>query len=147
LTLIKFVINDDGGDAEPGDFQLRLNGGGYVNEPFTSGDSPPVEANTAYTLSEDPFPGYNNLGVSCFDEGAEEVVDHPVMLALGQVVTCTQTNDDVVGPQLFLVKSAGRLPAAPGRRGLRQRTLHQRGLAAGRGRTGLHPQRGSASRV
>ena len=107
LTLVKAVINDDSGAAGPGDFTLRLDGGIYSDSPFSSGDSPPVVAGTPYTLSEDPFPGYDNLGVSCIDEGAEESVSHPVTLAPGQVVTCTLTNDDVDPdePQLTLLKS------------------------------------------
>jgi hypothetical protein len=104
LTLLKSVTNDDGGTAEPGDFTLRLNGGIYVNAPFGSGDSPPVAAGTPYTLSEDVFPGYSDTGVSCFDEGAEEIVPHPVTLSEGQVVTCTIANDDTA-PQLTLIKS------------------------------------------
>ena len=100
--MIKSVINDDGGGALPGDFTLRLDGGIYDNEPFTSGDAPPVVADTVYTLSEDPFPGYQNLGVSCFDEGAEEVVPHPVTLSAGQVVTCTIANNDIP-PELTII--------------------------------------------
>jgi len=104
LTLVKSVTNDNGGNAGPGDFTLRLDGGIYSNTPFSSGDSPPVVANTAYTLGEDPLPGYSGGGVSCFDESAEEAVPHPVTLAPGQVVTCTIANDDIA-PLLTLVKA------------------------------------------
>jgi len=54
-------------------------------------------------LSEDAFPGYTDGGVTCFDEGAEEVVPHPVTLTEGQVVTCTIANDDIA-PELTVIK-------------------------------------------
>jgi hypothetical protein len=103
LTLLKSVINDNGGDAEPGDFTLRLDGGGYANSPFSSGDSPPVVAAVEYTLSEDELIGYENLGVTCYDVIAEEVVPHPVTLAEDQEVACTITNDDI-RPPLWVIK-------------------------------------------
>jgi hypothetical protein len=103
LTLLKSVTNDNGGDAGPEDFQLRLDGGIYSNEPFSSGASPPVVAGTPYTLSEDELPGYAGGGVTCFDEGAEEVVPHPVTLGEGQEVTCTIANDDIA-PELTVIK-------------------------------------------
>lgn len=104
LTLLKSVTNDDGGNAEPGDFTLRLDGGIYDNAPFSSGAMPPVVAGTPYTLSEDDFFGYASLGVTCFDETAEGVVPHPVTLAAGQIVTCTLGNDDVA-PELTVIKT------------------------------------------
>jgi cold shock CspA family protein len=98
LTVVKNVINDDGGDAQPSDFQL------YVNlEPQDQGVPLDVDANVEYTVTEDQLSGYTLVGVACVDSGGDPV-DHPVTLAEGQAVLCTVTNDDIA-PELIVTKS------------------------------------------
>ncbi len=99
LTLLKEVINDDGGDAVPADFQLRFNGEAAEQAVVLD-----VDANTEYTVTEDQLPGYIQVGdVVCVDDDTQEAVAHPVTLNEGQSVTCTITNDDEA-PALTLVK-------------------------------------------
>ncbi len=99
LTLVKSVVNDDGGDAVPGDFQLYLNG-----SPESQNVAIEVDANTLYTVTEDQLEGYELTGISCVDDDTQESLGHPVTLDEGQSATCTVTNDDVA-PELTLVKS------------------------------------------
>ena len=89
LIVIKEVINDDGGDAVPSDFQLRVNG-----EAVNQGEALDVDSNTEYTVSEDTLDGYTQVGLECVFTGTTDVVAHPVTLAEGESVTCTITNDD-----------------------------------------------------
>ena len=65
LTLIKDVTNNSGGTTLASGFTLRLAGGIYNNTTaFNSGATPPVVANTPYTLSEAALAGYTSLGVA-----------------------------------------------------------------------------------
>jgi 2-keto-4-pentenoate hydratase/2-oxohepta-3-ene-1,7-dioic acid hydratase in catechol pathway len=99
LTLVKEVVNDEGGNAAPGDFQITLNGAD-TNQGAQTG----VEANNAYTVDEIQLDGYIQVGeVACVDDETQEAVAHPVTLDEGQSVTCTITNDDVA-PGLIVVK-------------------------------------------
>ncbi|NHI16433.1 DUF11 domain-containing protein [Microbacterium excoecariae] len=101
LTLVKEVVNDDGGTAEPGDFDLAADGPTPLSGP--SGDAAvtdqPVAAGT-YTLSESGPEGYEEGEWSC--EGADAEAG-TVDLGPGDVVTCTISNDDIA-PTLALVK-------------------------------------------
>lgn len=91
LTLVKEVHNDDGGGAVPADFQLLLN-----DSPADQGAVDGALSNTKYTLSEESFPGYEQVGdVVCVDDDTDQDVGHPVTLDEGQSVTCTITNDDL----------------------------------------------------
>ncbi|GGK84903.1 prealbumin-like fold domain-containing protein [Amphritea balenae] len=104
LTLVKSVTNDNGGNAVPGDFELVLNGGIYSDTVFSDGAMPTVVAETAYTLTENPFPGYSQDGdVACVDDNTAQTVSHPVTLDFGQEVTCTVVNDDIT-PTITLIK-------------------------------------------
>jgi hypothetical protein len=98
LIVVKEVINDDGGDAEPGDFQLRVNGTAVAQ-----GETFAVAANFPQTLAEDAVAGYEMVGISCVETGSAIAVPHPVSLDEGQSVTCTITNDDIA-PELIVVK-------------------------------------------
>ncbi len=99
LKVIKNVINDDGGNAQPSDFQLYVNGG-----PVDQDVALDVNANVEHTVTEDQIPGYTQAGdVSCVDNDTQEAVAHPVTLSEGQSVTCTITNDDDA-PALILIK-------------------------------------------
>lgn len=94
LTLVKVVTNDNGGVAQPSDFVLYAQG--------TKSFDGPGEATSdvdfyrgPYTLREGTGPsGYTAGTWSC--TGATVSGDPAqVTLALGQVATCTVTNDDV----------------------------------------------------
>jgi hypothetical protein len=85
LQLVKTIINDNGGViTNPDDFGLRI-------------DGDPVSSGSRYTLSrgmhqasEDGLPGYaaGFWGGDCAPDGS-------ITLALGQVASCTITNNDV----------------------------------------------------
>ncbi len=93
LTLVKEVVNDDGGSAAPADFTLRADGpvnvsGAVGSSAVTSVTVPAGE----YALSESGPDGYASRGWVC--EGAE-ATDTTVSLVDGARVTCTVTNDDI----------------------------------------------------
>ena len=126
LTVIKKVINDDGGKAQPSDFQLYVN-----DETVDQGVALDVDSNTEYTVTEDQLPGYTQVGdVSCVDNETQEAVDHPVVLGEGDSVTCTITNNDNV-PALILVKDVINDDAGVAEPGDFQLRLN--GLLAGQG--------------
>ncbi|MDF1520864.1 MAG: hypothetical protein P1P73_10335 [Brevefilum sp.] len=83
ITVIKEVINDNGGSALPDDFNLLLNG-----QPVTSGETISVDPGT-YTVTETLLPGYTFEGFSgdCDQNGV-------LSLAAGESKTCIITNDD-----------------------------------------------------
>lgn len=101
LTVVKNVINDDGGTAVAADFQL------YVNDvPVEQGVAVEFPANTPLEVSEDLLDGYAQTGLVCVDnEAPSGTVTHPVTLTPGQSVTCTITNDDRTRPQVTVVKA------------------------------------------
>jgi hypothetical protein len=98
LTVVKDVINDDGGNAEVGDFALFID-----DAQVTSGDTQTMAANTAYTVSETPVDGYAQTSLVCTDDATEATVANPVILDEGQDVTCVITNDDLA-PGLTVFK-------------------------------------------
>lgn len=88
LIVIKNVINDNGGTAVAGDFQLHVNYGGDpgVTENFTgdaNGTSFILPAGS-YNVSEDEYEGY----ATSYDEGCSG------MITAGTSTTCIVTNDD-----------------------------------------------------
>jgi len=85
LTLVKEVINDNGGSVtDPNDFGLRIDGflvshnTSYV---VTAGD---------HIVSEDGLPGYRGG-----DWGGDCAPDGSITLQPGQAAVCTITNDDI----------------------------------------------------
>lgn len=88
LTLIKSVINDDGGDAEPDDFGITVGG-----TPVTSGASNPYDANTALAIDEAGLAGYSFVSITG-DAKCPANLGGTVTLDEGEDVTCTITNDD-----------------------------------------------------
>jgi LPXTG-motif cell wall-anchored protein len=95
LTLVKKVVNDDGGTAEPGDWTLSAAGptpisGRNGTEAVTRAQ---VDAGR-YELSEEGGPdGYESGAWVCAalrTRSLDQIVLHP-----GDRVTCTITNDDV----------------------------------------------------
>ncbi|NNL46840.1 MAG: DUF11 domain-containing protein, partial [Acidimicrobiia bacterium] len=89
LTLVKTVINDNGGTAAAGDWTLAA--AGY--------DAVSPDAGT-YDLSETGPVGYTLTSLTC--DNAQGQVSS-VTLGLGESVTCTFVNDDDA-PSLTLVK-------------------------------------------
>lgn len=104
LTVIKHVVNDNGGTAVASDFSLHVKNGS--NADVTNSPQPGSETGTNYSLtqgsykvSEDAVTGYTQTGFSgdCDSSGNVTVV-------AGQTKTCTITNDDNA-PQLHLRKT------------------------------------------
>lgn len=89
ITLIKEVINDNGGSATSTDFTLRVNG---VVVP--SGGSIQVDANTEHVIDEDALAGYTFTGITGSGECPVALGASTSPLALDQSITCTITNDD-----------------------------------------------------
>ena len=90
LTVKKAVINDNGGNAVPGDFNLQIDG---VTQ--TQGEPHDVKAGL-HTVSEEPVDGYRLVALVCTDDanGQTLVYKNGITLALDQHATCTLTNDD-----------------------------------------------------
>ena len=93
LTLVKTVINDNGGTAVANDFQAKIDG---VNVPWSVAQTLTIGAHTA---SETVVPGYaaSVWGGDCAANGT-------ITLARGDNKTCTITNNDIA-PKLTLVKT------------------------------------------
>jgi hypothetical protein len=84
LSLVKTVINNNGGTKTPSDFSLFVNG-----SPVTTGVAVTLSANVLYTATEAPDPGYTASvwGGDCAANGT-------ITLTPGDTKTCTITNDD-----------------------------------------------------
>lgn len=93
LTLVKTVINDNGGNLQVSQVPLFISG-----SPATSGVAYPVLANTLYTASETPQTGYlgSVWGGDCSSDGT-------ITLNPGDAMTCTITNNDIA-PTLTFIK-------------------------------------------
>ena len=83
ITVTKVVTNDNGGDAAPNDFALKLAGNAV-----SSGVQVPVNPGT-YSASETNLSGYTFEGYSgdCNSNGS-------ITVALGESKNCTLTNND-----------------------------------------------------
>ncbi|HAV11168.1 MAG TPA: hypothetical protein DCX32_01330, partial [Candidatus Moranbacteria bacterium] len=87
LTLVKTVVNDNGGTKAAIDFPLFING-----NPVVSGAANALSANVPYTATETTDPGY---AASAW--GGDCATDGTVTLSPGDDKTCTITNDDNYG--------------------------------------------------
>ena len=87
ITLIKNVVNDDGGGAVETDFKMRVNG-----TLVPSGGSKSVDSNTNVTITEDAFAGYTATGIS--GTGCPANLGDVFTLNEGVAIMCTITNDD-----------------------------------------------------
>jgi len=92
IKVIKVVVNDNGGSANPNDFNLTLEGSPVLSEVLT-----PVNPGT-YTAGETLLFGYAFNGFS-----GDCDVNGDVTMALGESKTCTLTNSDIA-PKLHLRK-------------------------------------------
>ena len=104
LTVVKNVVNDNGGNATVGDFEIKIGtglltfGAGEVSGNTTTYTSTPlVRAGVSYVLSEKDLPGYTERSWGCVNDSTGADVPNPVVLSPGQNVICTITNDDVAG--------------------------------------------------
>ena len=115
LTLVKEVVNDDGGDNLASEWTLAASGDGGFNGAGTQNANPAVndatlgpndvKANVLYTLSESGGPdGYDESTWSCVIDGGGPAVVTAITLTEGQTAVCTITNDDKA-PTLTLVKT------------------------------------------
>lgn len=93
LTLVKTVVNDNGGTKAVSDFPLFING-----TPMISGTTVTLSANEQYSASETSDSGYaaSAWGGDCDTSG--NITLHP-----GDEKTCTITNDDI-SPQITVIK-------------------------------------------
>ena len=91
LTLVKVVTNDNGGLARPSDFVLTAQGPTSISAPGTAASDGAFHLGT-YVLSEAGPSGYSASAWSC--TGATVTGGDRITLALGQVATCTITNND-----------------------------------------------------
>jgi hypothetical protein len=98
LTLIKDVVNDNGGNAQPDDFNLTIGG-----NPATSDVAYTLDANTPYAINETMLSGYTFVDITG-DPECPAVLGGTVTLDEGENVTCTITNDDIA-PTLTLIKN------------------------------------------
>lgn len=87
VTLIKNVVNDNGGTALATDFKMRVNG-----TLVPTGSSRSVNSNTNVAITEDAFPDYTATGIS--GAGCPASLGTTFQLNEGVAITCTITNDD-----------------------------------------------------
>ncbi|MBI4426269.1 MAG: DUF11 domain-containing protein [Candidatus Kerfeldbacteria bacterium] len=97
ITLIKNVINNNGGNSGPNDFGLEIDG-----QTVNSSNPTPVDANTDIEINEAGLAGYEFVSITG-DEGCPEELGDTVTLDEGENLTCTITNDDIQ-PRLVVTK-------------------------------------------
>jgi cysteine-rich repeat protein len=96
LTLVKVVINDDGGTATPSNWALQASGPTTFSGAGPSVSSGPDFEPGTYDLHEGGGPaGYVASAWVC--EGGDQIDANTVVMAPGESATCTITNDDVPG--------------------------------------------------
>jgi len=98
LTVVKTVVNDNGGTNVVADFVLSV-GDGNATTTVVSGATTTLSADVEYTVSETSQAGYT-AGVW----GGDCAADGTITLTNGQAATCTITNDDEE-PSLTLQKT------------------------------------------
>jgi CSLREA domain-containing protein len=122
LTVLKRVVNDQGGTQGPADFSVHVRAGATdvagSPQPGTASGRTYTLAPGAYTVAEDADGRY----VASFSGGCS--TSGVVTLAEGQVKTCTITNSDkppVVGKVVNALPKSGTVKIKlPGRRRFRQ---------------------------
>ncbi|NNL03879.1 MAG: hypothetical protein HKO85_01230 [Xanthomonadales bacterium] len=101
LTLVKQVINNNGGTASGSDWTLNASGPDSFGGPGPSVTGGPALTAGDYVLSESGGPsGYIASNWSC---NGGVLLGDTITLASGNVVTCTITNDDTDTTSLTLV--------------------------------------------
>ncbi len=97
ITLIKDVINNNGGTAGENDFGLSVDGNSV-----DSGDTTSVDANTPIIIDEDGLFGYEFVSITG-NAKCPSLLGGTATLDEGEDITCTITNDDVA-PRLIVKK-------------------------------------------
>ena len=102
LTVVKNVLNDNGGLLIVGDFPL------FIDDVQVQSGVPNGRNAGSYAVSENSLPGYTALtwGGDCAEDGT-------ITLSIGDDKTCTITNDDIP-PELKIVKTAIHPVIIPG---------------------------------
>jgi uncharacterized repeat protein (TIGR01451 family) len=104
LTLIKHVINDNGGTADASNFTLHVtqNGTDVVGSPAAGSEAGTTYSGLltgTYTVSEDtPITGYTQASITCNGQATNQVT-----VTSNGTVSCTIVNNDVA-PQLTVIK-------------------------------------------
>lgn len=103
LYVTKHVINNNGGQKMSSDFSLYVNGtkltepskgGGDTDDNSVTYQYPNAQINTPYAITEDGELGYQHISTTCTDNANDQQVPQPVVLNLGQRVTCIVSNND-----------------------------------------------------
>lgn len=96
LSLVKTLVNDDGGIAAVSDFTLSATGpatmSGITGAAAITNASVPAGV---YALSETNQPGYAAEPFRCVINGAPEVLGSALTLVSGDVAVCEVVNDDI----------------------------------------------------
>jgi|GEM_PF-5383497 len=101
ITVIKNVINDNGGTATANDFTLKITP--IEGEALTAPSGQAQFLNPgSYTVSEVTKEGYNQESIVCTDDG-ETIDGSAIELVAGHAYRCTVTNNDIA-PKLTLNK-------------------------------------------
>jgi len=101
LTLIKEVVNDNGGGAAATEWTLTAGGPGGFSGPGVGGPDQavngpnPVDAGVTYALSESGPAGYSSSGYSCTGGGVFDAAAQTITLDFNETATCTVVNDDL----------------------------------------------------
>jgi hypothetical protein len=111
MTLVKQVVNDSGGTATPGDWQLTATpvapvAPGVVPVTVTgsaAGATFEVRPGQAYLLTEVGPAGYTTVSIVCTVDNSAPRLSTTITLNAGELATCVFTNDDQPG-RLTLVK-------------------------------------------
>ncbi|MCB0170160.1 MAG: choice-of-anchor D domain-containing protein, partial [Anaerolineae bacterium] len=88
VTLVKSVINDDGGTAGVNAFGLSLN-----DNPVNSGEPVSFAAGSVVTITEVGLPGYEFVSIT--GDGCPAALGDTVTVNGSENVVCTITNDDI----------------------------------------------------
>lgn len=93
ITLVKNVINNNGGQFGPTQFGLRIDGNLVQNSTSVA-----VTANQPHTIDEDGRAGYTFVGpitgTSNYGKPCPAVLGGSITLDEGEAIVCTITNDD-----------------------------------------------------
>lgn len=98
LTVVKHVVNDNGGNAIAEDFTIHVQDDGVD----AVGPQPGSESGTIYALEPGTYTISENTN-SGYTESISEGCNGPITLSAGESKTCTITNDDIA-PKLHLRK-------------------------------------------
>lgn len=104
LTVVKHVVNDNGGTASASTWTLQVAQGENDPETVVNGEANLVDADDTYTISEisGAF-GYGQTSITCSDNGGSAVETSSITAEAGHSYVCTITNDDIA-PSLTIQK-------------------------------------------